>query len=162
MNSTVAAALCGLLLISSGIAGAAQAPAASSPEALRGIVKTYLDVHAMLAQDKFGELKGPAGTLASQTAALGKDGADLAKAATALAEATDIKSARDAFGPLSDVLLARVKADGSTELASDLRIGYCPMIRKSWIQREDQPRNPYYGTAMATCGSVRPVNAPAK
>ena len=38
-------------------------------------------------------------------------------------------------------------------LVSDLKVGYCPMNSKSWIQREETARNPYYGTAMATCGT---------
>jgi len=148
-----------IVLLACGALEGAQAPRSSSPDALRAIVKTYLDIHALLTQDKFDELKGPAGTLASQTAALGKEGAALAKAATAFASAKDLKVARDAFAPLSQALIAQVKADGSPDLASDLRIGYCPMNRNSWIQREEMARNPYYGTAMLTCGSVTPVSA---
>jgi hypothetical protein len=147
------------VLFGAGALEGAQAPPTSSPDALRAIVKTYLDIHALLAQDKFDELKGPAGTLASQTAALGTDGAALAKAATAFAGAKDLKVARDAFAPLSAALIGQVKANGSPDLASDLRIGYCPMNRHSWIQREEMARNPYYGTAMLTCGSVTPVGA---
>jgi hypothetical protein len=140
---------------------APQTPAAT--DALRAIVKTYLEVQAALTKDKFEDLKGPAATLSSQAAALGKDGADLAKAATAFAGAKDLAQARDAFGPLSDALIARVKADGNKSLASDLRVGFCPMNRKSWLQREETARNPYYGTTMLTCGSVTPVSAsPAK
>jgi len=159
---TVAALLVTLSWVPASAFARAQAAKSPSPstEALRGIVRTYLDIQALLTQDKFDDLKGPAGTLSSQTAALGKDGADLAKAATALAGARDLTHARDAFGPLSDALIARVKADGSPALASDLKVGYCPMNRKSWLQREQLARNPYYGTAMVTCGSVTPVNAP--
>jgi hypothetical protein len=148
-----------IVLLGGGALAGAQAPPSSSPDALRAIVKTYLDIHALLAQDKFDDLKGPAGTLASQTAALGRDGAALAKAATAFAGAKDLKVARDAFAPLSEALIGQVKANGSPDLASDLRIGYCPMNRRSWIQREEMARNPYYGTAMLTCGSVTPVGA---
>jgi hypothetical protein len=149
-----------LVLACAGVLAAPQSRPASSTESLRGIVKTYLEIHALLTQDKFADVKGPAGTLASQTAALGNDGGPLAKAAAAFAAAKDVKSARDAFGPLSDALIARVKADGSKDLVSDLKVGYCPMNSKSWIQREEGARNPYYGTAMATCGTVKPVAAP--
>ena len=159
---TAAATFSALVLACASALAAPQSPAASSTDALRGVVKTYLDIHALLTQDKFNDVKGPAGTLASQTAALGKDSAELAKAATTFAAAKDVKSARDAFGPLSDALIARVKADGNKDLVSDLKVGYCPMNSKSWIQREESPRNPYYGTAMATCGTVKPVGAPAK
>jgi Cu(I)/Ag(I) efflux system membrane fusion protein len=159
---TAAATFSALVLVGAGALAASQSPAASSTDALRGVVKTYLEIHALLTQDKFNDVKGPAGTLTSQTAALGKDSAELAKAATTFAGAKDVKSARDAFGPLSDALIARVKADGNKDLVSDLKVGYCPMNSKSWIQREESPRNPYYGTAMANCGTVKPVGGPAK
>jgi hypothetical protein len=159
---TLVATVAAVLLACSDPATGAQVQKSSSTDALRGIVKTYLELHALLAQDKFDELKGPAGTLASQAAALGKEGAGLAKAATAFAAAKDLKLARDSFAPLSDALIARVKANGSADLASDLRVGYCPMNRQSWIQREEPVRNPYYGTTMLTCGSVSAVNAPPK
>src|SRR5262245_58808221 len=108
---TVAVTFAALVIACAGVLAAPQAQT-SPTESLRGIVKTYLDIHALLAQDKFTDVKGPAATLASETAALGKDG-QLAKAAAAFAAAKDVKSARDAFGPLSDALIARVKADGN-------------------------------------------------
>ena len=105
---TAAATFSALVLACAGVLAAPKSQAASSTESLRGIVKTYLDIHALLTQDKFADVKGPAGTLASQTAALGKDGGQLAKTAAAFAAAKDVKSAREAFGPLSDALIARV------------------------------------------------------
>ena len=81
---TAAATFSALVLACAAVLAAPQSsPAASSTEALRGVVKTYLDIQAALTQDKFNDVKGPAGTLASQTAALGKDSAELAKAAAA-------------------------------------------------------------------------------
>jgi len=160
---TAAVTFSALVFACAGVFAAPQSPAASSTDALRGVVKTYLEIQGALTQDKFNDVKGPAGTLASQTAALGKDSAELAKAATTFSAAKDIKGAREAFGPLSDALIARVKADGNKVLVSDLKVGYCPMNSKSWIQREEGTRNPYYGTAMPTCGTVKPVAAaPAK
>ena len=113
---TAAATFSALVLACASALAAPQSPAASSTDALRAVVKTYLEIHALLTQDKFNDVKGPAGTLASQTAGLGKDSAELAKAATTFAAAKDVKSARDAFGPLSDALIARVKADGNKDL----------------------------------------------
>ena len=156
--------LAGLFLLAIGgfrlpasAADAQQPAAAASPEALRGVVKSYLEIQDHLAADRFEDVKGPARTLSSQAAAMGKPGAELAKAATALAGAADLKAARDAFGPLSDAVIARVKADGSKEVTADLRLAYCPMVRKSWLQREEQVRNPYYGSKMLTCGELKPV-----
>ena len=147
-------------LFALGGATAAQKVAAPPPpasEATRAVVQSYLEIQAALAADRFDDVKGPARNLASQAAALGKDGAELAKASTAFAAAANLEAARTAFGPLSDAVIARVKADGSADLAAGLKVGFCPMARKSWLQREEQVRNPYYGARMLTCGELKPA-----
>jgi hypothetical protein len=128
-----------------------------SADATKAIVKSYLEIQTALASDKFEDVKGPARTLSAQAVALGKEGAALARAATAFASSPDLKAAREAFGPLSDAVIARVQADGSKDVAADLRLAYCPMVKRSWLQREEQVRNPYYGTTMLTCGEIKPV-----
>jgi hypothetical protein len=160
MSKTIAATFAALL--TAVVMPVAAQPSKSSGDALRAMLKPYLEVHALLAQDKFAEIKEPAAALASEAAALGTEGADLAKAAAALSNANDLKGARDAFGQLSDALIQKVKADGTIDPAAELKVGYCPMIHKSWIQRGDQVRNPYYGAAMLTCGEVKPANSYAK
>ena len=154
---TTALGLSFAVLFCSALAAQQQASSPSSTEATRGIVKTYLEIQGHLAADKFEDVKGPARTLTSQAAALGREGADLAKAATAFAAASDVKTARDAFGALSEAVIARVKADGSKEAAADLRLAYCPMVKQSWLQRDEQIRNPYFGSSMLTCGEFKPL-----
>jgi hypothetical protein len=135
-----------------------QTPASpQSSDATRAIVKSYLEIQAHLAADRFEDVKGPAQLLVSQATALGKEGTELARAASSFAKAGDLFKARDEFGAVSDAVIARVKADGSSDVARELRLGFCPMNRKSWLQREEQVRNPYYGTKMLTCGEVRAV-----
>jgi hypothetical protein len=29
------------------------------------------------------------------------------------------------------------------------------MIKKSWIQKDDAIKNPYYGSSMLTCGEIK-------
>ena len=148
------------VLMAGGGALAAQkvaTPAPAAAETMRAVVQSYLQIQAGLAGDRFDDVKGPARNLASLAATLGKDGAELAKASTAFVAAGDLAAARTAFGPLSDAVIARVKADGSVDLAAGLKIGFCPMVRKSWLQREEQIRNPYYGAQMLTCGELKPV-----
>lgn len=140
---------------------AAQHPSPPASEATKAIVKSYLEIQTALAADKFNGVKGPAGTLAAQAAALGNDGEAIGKAATSLGAAADLKAARDAFGPLSDAVIARVQKDGSKDLIAELRLAYCPMAGRAWLQREKQIRNPHYGAQMLTCGEFRPI-APAK
>ena len=132
-------------------------PPAQSSDVTRALVKSYLEIQGHLAADRYADVKGPARALASQATAMGKEGTELARAATAMAGAADLAAAREAFGPLSDAVIARVKADKTSDVARELRAGYCPMNRKSWLQREEQVRNPYYGTSMLTCGELKPV-----
>jgi Cu(I)/Ag(I) efflux system membrane fusion protein len=43
-----------------------------------------------------------------------------------------------------------------------LAIAYCPMAKASWLQHGQEITNPYMGTAMATCGSIKKtINNPA-
>ena len=146
----VLSGLCaGIMVALAGLA--AQQTSASTGE----MVKSYLEVQAALAADKFADVAAPAKALAEQATAVGPAGADVAKAAAAVGAAADIAAARDAFGPLSDAMIARVKAGGSPDAA--LRLGYCPMARRSWLQRGGEVRNPYYGSAMLTCGTLEDV-----
>ena len=145
------------VLLAGGVMEAQRPPAPPESEATRAVVKSYLDIQTALAADRFDDAKGPARSLVSQAAALGTEGAELAKAATGFAAAADLTAARAAFGPLSEAMITRVKADGSSDVAGELRLGFCPMARKSWLQREEQTRNPYYGTRMLTCGELKPL-----
>jgi hypothetical protein len=147
----LAITLVAFLLQSLGIS--AQRPSDST----KAIVQSYLEIQAKLAADKLAEVKGPAKALAAQAAALGKDGEAIARAATAVEAAADIERARDAFGPLSDAVIGQVRAEGATGF-SDLRLAYCPMVKRSWLQREAQIRNPYYGAAMLGCGEFKPLS----
>ena len=36
-----------------------------------------------------------------------------------------------------------------------MRLAYCPMVNKPWLQKDKEIRNPYYGAAMLTCGSFK-------
>jgi hypothetical protein len=44
----------------------------------------------------------------------------------------------------------------AVKLSSDpIYEAYCPMKKASWLSSEKVIKNPYYGSAMLTCGSVR-------
>ena len=68
----------------------------------------------------------------------------------------DLKAVREAFGPLSDAVVAAAKADGWTDV-SGLKLAYCPMVKHTWLQTADSLQNPYFGKAMPTCGEFRPM-----
>ena len=133
----------------------AQQPAQTDADALKGVASSYVEIQAHLAADRFDDIKRPARALASQAQGLRKDGARIAKSATALEQAADITAARAAFGDLSDAVIARLNAEDGKDARANLRLAYCPMVRKSWMQREEQIRNPYGGKSMLTCGEFK-------
>jgi hypothetical protein len=123
-------------------------------DAMKAIVGSYLEIQKQLATDKIDGVKGSAKSIATQAARMGDAGREIAKSATALEQAADLKTAREAFGPLSEAVIAAAKAEGWKDV-SDVKVAYCPMVKHSWLQKEDQIRNPYYGSSMSTCGEFQ-------
>jgi hypothetical protein len=140
-----------LLLLGTTLGCAAQVQAS---DATKAIVAAYLDIHTALSSDKVDGVKPAAEAIAREAARMGAAGGAIQKAANALWSAADLNAARTAFGPLSDAVIAAAKADGWKDLPS-LKIGYCPMVKQSWIQKEGTVSNPYYGSAMLTCGELK-------
>ena len=60
-----------------------------------------------------------------------------------------------AFGKMSDALIAYLDAQ-KVKPGNGVRVAYCPMIRKPWLQKDGTIQNPYYGSQMLTCGSFKP------
>lgn len=75
---------------------------------------------------------------------------EIGQAAGRLAKATDIASARKAFGELSKPMVRyREMSSGDRPV-----VVYCPMAKKAWLQPDGEIGNPYYGQSMAKCGDV--------
>jgi hypothetical protein len=76
----------------------------------------------------------------------------LRKSAAALAGSKDIKTQRNLFVSFSNDMIALAKA---MKLADQpVYQQYCPMKKASWLSSEKAIKNPYYGSAMLTCGKV--------
>lgn len=76
----------------------------------------------------------------------------LAKDAGAIAKSSDIKKQREIFANLSSNMAAVAK---SVKLSDEpVYQQYCPMKKASWLSNEKAIKNPYYGSAMLTCGQV--------
>lgn len=74
---------------------------------------------------------------------------EIAEKADDLAVAEDLAAAREALGELTKPLVRYRKLTGDT----DVKVAYCPMVKKSWLQKDDETvGNPYYGQEMADCG----------
>lgn len=130
---------------------AGSALAADLPSTL---VDPYLRVHAALASDKTDTVKADAGQIARAAGSLGAQAKPVADAARQLEAAANVQKAREAFGTLSDAMLAYIKATGSTP-GSDVKVAFCPMAGKPWLQKGSSVRNPYYGLGMLECGEIK-------
>ena len=115
------------------------------------ITSPYLKVQVVLAGDSIKGVSEAAEEIMAAAAALGDDGNGLADAAGALAVAGDIEAARKAFGALSDALIDYADSVGIGEL----KVAYCPMADRSWIQEGGSIANPFFGAFMLTCGSFQ-------
>ena len=76
----------------------------------------------------------------------------LLKDATPISETKDIKVQRELFSNLSNNMAALAK---SVKLTTEpIYQAYCPMKKANWLSNDKAIKNPYYGSAMLTCGKV--------
>ena len=123
-------------------------------DAMKAIAGSYLEIQSRLAGDSVAGVKAAALAIGAQADRMGKAGEAIARAAKKLEGAADVKAAREAFGGLSDAVIAAGNAEGWKDLP-DLRVAYCPMVNKSWVQKGEAISNPYLGRSMPTCGVIK-------
>ena len=120
----------------------------------RSVVDPYVKIQTALAADSFDVVRANAGTIATAATSLGAPAMKIDTAALQLASAADLADARAKFGTLSEAIdtymtgLKLVAPEG-------VRVAFCPMVQKPWMQEGSTLANPYYGSAMLTCGSFR-------
>ena len=79
--------------------------------------------------------------------------ATLLKDAAAISQSKDIKQQREKFATLSNNMFELAK---TVKLSAEpVYQQYCPMKKASWLSNDKAIKNPYYGSAMLTCGSVK-------
>lgn len=130
---------------------------------------SYFSIQKALASDDLEAARaaaaGPAETTAKSecSADCGDSCSELSAAAHAIADATDIATARASFLAFSNTLIAQLEAHPGDTIAYQM---HCPMAFKgkggSWLQDSSQLKNPYYGAAMLTCGAQKAIYGPAK
>jgi hypothetical protein len=140
-----------LLILTLMLAGGLVARAADLPTAL---VDPYLQVQMALANDQLTGIPAHAMAIEKAAGSLGKDAEPIGAAAKKLATAKDITAARTAFGDVSAALIGYAEKTKSS-FGPGVRQAYCPMVDKSWLQKDKDIRNPYYGSAMLTCGNFK-------
>jgi protein SCO1/2 len=130
---------------------AAVAPAAS----LKPLVDPYLRIQLALNADGLDGVANDARTIASEAARLGASAASIQSAAAAMSQAADLKAARVVMAALGDALMSYAKESGAS-IGDDVKVAYCPMVQKYWLQKGDTIRNPFYGKQMSDCGRITP------
>jgi hypothetical protein len=130
------------------------------PETARGgemsqaVIDPYLKIQSALAQDSTDGIRQNAGEIATAATALGAPAMKIDTAAVQLAAAGELDDAREKFGTLSEAIDTYMKGFSLTA-PEGVRVAYCPMAQKPWLQQGSLLANPYYGKAMPTCGEFR-------
>jgi hypothetical protein len=124
------------------------------------IIDPYLEIQSALADDSTANVKANAGNIMTAATALGApamkiDTAAIQLSAAAEAADPDIANIRDKFGLLSEAIDTYMTGLKLTPPAG-IRVAYCPMVNKPWMQKGEALANPYYGKEMLTCGTLRP------
>ncbi|MCI0363959.1 MAG: DUF3347 domain-containing protein, partial [Phycisphaerales bacterium] len=101
---------------------------------------SFIDTTKLLADQSTGEVQALADAVN--------------QAASALA-GKPIEEQREAFKKLGDAMIALAqRVPPSNAVAEKLFIAYCPMAPGSWLQTQEQIRNPFYATSMKRCGEI--------
>ena len=97
--------------------------------------------------------------IANAAVTAGSRAATVKAAVNPFAQVGDLAAARDAFGRLSEALIAYVQA-ATGAVGGGVNVAYCPMARKRWLQKGEAIANPYYGRKMADCGRIVSADEP--
>ncbi|WP_282123595.1 efflux RND transporter periplasmic adaptor subunit [Algibacter mikhailovii] len=83
---------------------------------------------------------------------------EIKSSVTSISKTSDIKGQRDHFKHLSSHLINAVQLFGVKE---KVYVEFCPMVDNNkgayWLSKEEKVINPYFGSAMLTCGEVKQV-----
>ncbi len=111
------------------------------------MLKAYIKVSTALSKDDLATAKKAAASISEHNG-----DSSLAKSATALSKAKNIKAARKEFQTLSK------NAIKISEGHKGFYVMHCSMVKGGagdWLQTSKEVANPYMGSAMLTCGGVK-------
>jgi cytochrome c len=120
---------------------------------LKPIVDPYLRIQLALNADSLGDSRNAARSIGAEAAKFGASGAAIAAAAGEFQKAADLSAARTAFARLGDAIMIYAQASGAA-IGDEIKVAYCPMAQKYWLQKGEKIQNPYYGKAMSECGRI--------
>lgn len=76
---------------------------------------------------------------------------DLGSDVKSISETQDIKIQRDFFKSVSKNMYELMKV---SKTDSPTYYQYCPMVKANWLSKENEVKNPYYGSKMMSCGKT--------
>jgi protein SCO1/2 len=139
-----------------GTSGAAAADvkstSASRSFTVKPMLDPYLRMQTALNIDNLAAAKSAARDVAGAAAKLGTAAESIQSAASSVEKAADLKAVRTAFGVIGDAVMKQAKE--SREALGDVKVAYCPMVQKHWLQKGEKIRNPFYGQSMSECGRL--------
>ena len=144
---------------------------------LERVFKGYFAMQKALAEDKFDEASAGASEIKEALAGIDmkllsdadhhlwmKHAAALEKIISDASKVKDIEVLRQAFALLSEQMLVVAKQFGPPGKSMLYQLK-CPMAFNNrgatWLQQDEDTRNPYFGSVMLKCGSVIKVIEPA-
>ncbi len=135
---------------------AATAVVARADQSVSAMLDPYFRIQEALVADKTDTVKADAETMAKAAGEMGADGTSIKEAAAELQATSNLADARLAFGKLS---AAVIEYSERTKVSpgGDVVTMYCPMVKKSWLQKGEAVKNPYFGKAMPGCGEKKKV-----
>jgi Protein of unknown function (DUF3347) len=112
----------------------------------------YLKIGAALSQDQHSEAAKQAKDMKTVVSAGNNQKAkdELLPAIESLSSTKDLDAARKSYEQLSSKLNG-IKKD----LGIEANEYYCPMLKKTWLQKDSKITNPYAGKDMANCGEKK-------
>lgn len=134
------------------------------------VLKAYLEIQKHLAADDFTKAKAAGERLVKSAKKIKISGAKataefwkshhkhMVMLGAKFAASASIEGARGVFEPLSNQIILLLERMGNP-LDVSVKLTFCPMAFGSkgahWIQLGDVVDNPYYGSAMRTCGEIQ-------
>jgi copper chaperone CopZ len=76
---------------------------------------------------------------------------NLASDVKSISETKDINSQRDSFKSISKNMYELMKV---SKTDTPTYYQYCPMVKANWLSKENEVKNPYYGSKMMNCGKT--------
>ena len=120
---------------------------------VKAIIESYIRIQQALHADTLDGIQDEARAVAAEAAKLGSATEAIRSVAGRFQQLADLKAARAVFSDLGDAIIAAAK-DLNASFGDEVKMAYCPMVQKYWLQKGEKVQNPFYGKEMSECGRI--------